>query len=120
MSMSKRKKLLLVTLGILCAVVLAFLIWCNSGGPAWMARRTAERYLERYEPEYSFVDFEVIEGMVCYNTLGFLSIDGPDITWPSWVVTARAEVTCEAQWMRLELSEGWFPLAVTKAAWKYD
>lgn len=108
--MSRGKRIGLGILAGCLSLCFAFLLWCHSPGPEWMARRTAEKYLDRHAAEYSFVG-EVITGVTEARRFGV------ELTWPSWTAIGQ---TGEGDWdqaVRLELTSGWFPWRVTKADW---
>lgn len=109
--MARVKKLLLVLLYCLAGVVAAVAVWCFSPGPAWMAERTAWRYLEDYAPEYAkdAADLHIIPGEVKLLVLPLVYIK-----YPSYSVMVKQAANDWDNVIVMKLLEGPFPLSVTE------
>ena len=97
----------------LAGILLVLLLWGLSPGPEWLACSTAERYAERYAADYRYHAL-VMEGEVSRRVVGSLCVE-----YPSWTVILSQENDPDFQGpaLRLELSDGIFPAAVTTANW---
>ena len=97
----------------LAGILLAFLLWGLSPGPEWLACSTAERYARQYAPECSHFTM-VLKGEVSRQVVGSFCVE-----YPSWTVILSQEDDPDFQGpaLRLELSDGIFPAAVTAASW---
>ena len=97
----------------LAGILLTLLLWGLSPGPEWLACSTAERYAERYAADYRYHAL-VMEGEVSRRVVGSLRME-----YPSWTVILSQENDPDFQGpaLRLELSDGIFPAAVTTASW---
>ena len=95
---------------IAAALAAALILWCVGPGPGWLAQRTALRYAARHAPEFQSV--EVIRGTTESKILGPISL-----RCPNWTVALRQSPEDGDLLLRLELSEGFFPVRVTQAGW---
>lgn len=97
----------------LAGILLALLLWGLSPGPEWLACSTAERYAERYAADYRYHAL-VMEGEVSHRVVGSLCVE-----YPSWTVilSQKNDPDFQGPALRLELSDGIFPTAVTTANW---
>ena len=113
MAEKKRVRPLLATVCVLCAMLLSVIFWKYSPGPAWLAGRTAEQYVQQHAPGYGEV--EVLEGVREQALLPSFFGEGLGVVYPTWVAVCRQSPD-NPEVLRLELSDGLFPLSVTEAA----
>lgn len=115
----KRKRIVLLLLGVAVSLGLLTGLWAVSPGPAWMARTTALRYTEKIDPTYTSV--MVVDGVVSAR-LGPFPLY---VEYPSWTIClAQSErelevLSPDGRLLRLELNDGLFPLRVERADWTY-
>lgn len=106
--------------GALCAAAvlgLAVFIWARSPGPQWMARRTAQRYLAQYAPEYSYLAEHEATDVRCFGPEGKGGAPIFSISRPTWVIVGRKTADDRDTVARLELGTGYFPWRVTDACY---
>lgn len=115
----KRKRIVLLLLGVAVSLGLLTGLWAVSPGPVLMARTTDLRYAEKIDPAYTRIG--VSEGVVSAR-LGPFPLY---MEYPSWTIAlARSRGDLEAlppdgRLLRLELNDGLFPLRVERASWMY-
>lgn len=108
----RRPRPLLAAICVIGAALLSVLLWKHSPGPEWLAGRTARQYVLRYAPEYG--ETEVLEGVRERTLLPALFGERLGVAYPTWVVVCRHSPD-DPEVLRLELSDGLFPLSVTDA-----